>query len=259
VTAAACEAFVERGDPLRWRAAMTAPPGVAREGLMALYAFNLEIARAGYVVSEPMLGEIRLRWWADAVAEIFDGAPPRPHEVCAPLAAAIRARALPRAPFETMIAAREWDCGREGFPDLAALGGYLEATAGGLAWLAARHLGAPDAAEPVVRDAGRATSAAAYLRAVPALKASGRTPLPEPEPAAVAALAGAAVGWLRRARSQRRAVPRACLPALLPAATAGPTMRAAAALPEASLEGGLETSEFTLRGRLLAAALTGRW
>ena len=60
--------LVERGDPERWRTAMTAPP--RRAGLMALYAFNLEIARAPWVASEPMLAEIRLRWWRDALADL---------------------------------------------------------------------------------------------------------------------------------------------------------------------------------------------
>jgi 15-cis-phytoene synthase len=48
VTAEACAAMVERGDPDRFRAAMVAPPG-RRPGLMALYAFNLEVARAALI------------------------------------------------------------------------------------------------------------------------------------------------------------------------------------------------------------------
>ena len=75
-------ALVRRGDPERWRTAMAAPPA-ARPGLMALYAFNLEIARAPWVASEPLLAEIRLAWWREAVAEIYDGKPPRRHEVVA--------------------------------------------------------------------------------------------------------------------------------------------------------------------------------
>jgi len=225
VTAAACAAAVERGDPQRFRAAMTAPRGASRDGLMALYAFNLEIARAGYVVSEPALGAIRLRWWADAIDEIVAGAPPRAHEVCAPLAAAIRGAGLPRAPFDAAIAARAWDCGRDGFADLAALEAYLDATGGGLSWLAAAHLGAPPAAEPVARDAGRAAAAAAFLRAAPALAASGRRPLADGA-ATAARLAAAGLGWLDRARAARGRLPAASRPALLPVAGAGATLRA---------------------------------
>lgn len=75
MSAEACAALVERGDPDRWRSAMTAP-APRRAGLMALYAFNLEVARAPWVASEPLMVEIRLQWWLDALAEIFDGVPP---------------------------------------------------------------------------------------------------------------------------------------------------------------------------------------
>ena len=66
----ACAALVRRGDPDRFRAAMTAAPD-QRGRLMVLYAFNLEVARAPWVASEPMLAEMRLQWWADAIAEIY--------------------------------------------------------------------------------------------------------------------------------------------------------------------------------------------
>lgn len=212
---------------------------------MALYAFNVEVARAGYVASEPLLGEIRLRWWADAVAEIFEGTVRR-HEVCEPLAEAIAA-GLPRGPFDALIAARMWDCGREAFGDAAAVEAYLEATGAGLMWLAARSLGAPDAAEATVRDLGRAAAAAAFLRAAPALRALGRRPEP------LDGLAQAGLGWLARARDGRGAVPGACLPALLPSAGCEGALRRAVAGRT------LEVSEFRQRGAMLAAALSGRW
>jgi hypothetical protein len=165
----ACAALVERGDPERWRAAMTAPEP-HRGGLMALYAFNLEIARAGYVVSEPMMGEIRLRWWGDAMEEIYAGGPARRHEVATPLAKTIRAGALPREPFDVMIEARSWDCGREPFADRGELAGYLEATGAGLMWLAARWLGALEGAE-----GSRATTARGRDGGLPAGRSRSST------------------------------------------------------------------------------------
>ncbi len=35
--------------------------------LFALYAFNAEVARIGDHVSQPILGDIRLQWWIDAL------------------------------------------------------------------------------------------------------------------------------------------------------------------------------------------------
>ena len=100
--------LVRRGDPERWRTAMAAPPG-QRPGLMALYAFNLEIARAPWVTSEPLLAEIRLQWWREALQEVYDGKPARRHEVMEPLARTVAAADLPRRLFEEMIVARQQD------------------------------------------------------------------------------------------------------------------------------------------------------
>lgn len=266
----ACAALVERGDPERWRAAMTAPPAM-RGGLMALYAFNLEIARACYVVSEPMLGEIRLRWWADAIEEIYAGGPARRHEVAAPLAETIHAGGLPREPFEAMIDARSWDCGREPFADASALAAYLEATAAGLMWLAALHLGAPQESEVAVRGYGFAAGTAGFLRAVPKLYALGRDPLPAggldrgavaegrtPPALAAAIRALAEAGAARLSEARRLGAPPGCMPALLTAATAEAALRRAAVRPEGVLRGELEFSEFRLRAAALKAGLTGR-
>ena len=100
---------------------MAAPPPAARPGLMALYAFNLEIARAPWVASEPMLAEIRLRWWLDAIAEIYDGRPPRRHEVARRWRRPSATADLPRRLFEEMIAARLRDAEAAPHADRAAL------------------------------------------------------------------------------------------------------------------------------------------
>ena len=241
---------VARGDPERWRSAMTAPPP-ARPGLMALYAFNLEIARAPWVASEPMLAEIRLRWWADALAEVYDGRPPRRHEVVEPLAATVVAADLPRRLFDEMIAARASEAGGEPLPDRTALDLYIDHTAGHLMELAARHLGAEGAALPVVRDFARGAGTAALLRALPELRARGRDPLPpgvDPP-----SLARDGLASLARARTHRDRVPRAAAPALLAGWQAGRVLHAAAAARN------LEASEFRARASLLWRTLSGRW
>ncbi|MFN3614649.1 MAG: squalene/phytoene synthase family protein, partial [Rubrimonas sp.] len=83
-----CAQIVRRGDPDRFLAAMTAPPAL-RERLFALYAFNIEAARATQL-SEPMLGHIRLQWWREVLDAAFGGAEPRRHDVAQALTAAIR-------------------------------------------------------------------------------------------------------------------------------------------------------------------------
>lgn len=256
----ACAAQVARADPDRFAAAMTAPVA-ARPGLFVLYAFNLEVARAPWVTSEAMLAEMRVQWWVDALAEIWAGAPPRRHEVVTPLAALIRARALPRAPFDALIEARRADIARIPPPDLAAVGTYLDATSGGLAALAGAALGADPAGQAAARLAGQAAGAANLLRAVPELLAAGVDPLPGGEvvrAAAVRDLANWGLDALARGRGARRDLGPA-RPAALVAWMAAPVLARAAADPAAAIDGRLEMSEFQRRGRLLIASQTGRF
>src|SRR3546814_13598357 len=88
-----CGALVERHDPDRYLASLFAPEA-QREDLFALYAFNYEVAKTAEVVSEPMIGQIRLQWWRESLAGIYEGRA-RQHEVVQPLAHAVAARALP--------------------------------------------------------------------------------------------------------------------------------------------------------------------
>ncbi|MCB1311397.1 MAG: squalene/phytoene synthase family protein, partial [Sedimentitalea sp.] len=62
----ACAGLVQRGDLERFMATMAAPVA-ARRVLFPLYAFNLEVARAPWVTQEPVIAEMRLQWWRDAL------------------------------------------------------------------------------------------------------------------------------------------------------------------------------------------------
>jgi phytoene synthase len=116
---------------------------------LALYAFNLELAKIREVVREPMMGLIRLQWWRDCIAEIYGGNVRR-HQVAQPLAAAIARHGLPRESFDRLIDAREADMDAAAPADLAALRAYAESTGGTLLELAVR----------IVMDSGRATAPA---------------------------------------------------------------------------------------------------
>ncbi|MCC5976292.1 MAG: squalene/phytoene synthase family protein, partial [Rubellimicrobium sp.] len=170
---AACAALVERGDPDRFLATMAAPPAV-REVLFPLYAFNLEIARAPFVTEEPMIAEMRLQWWRDVVDEAVAGAPARAHEVAGPLAALIRTKDLPGDVLDRAIEARRWDIGRAAFVDEAALRAHLQATSGGLAWIACHARGLEGRHEAAVRQAAFAGGLANWFLAVPGYEARGR-------------------------------------------------------------------------------------
>src|ERR1700692_3778381 len=82
-------ALIRRHDRDRYQTALFAPADRC-EALFALYAFNYEIARVRAAGPQPMLGQIRLQWWREAVAAAYRGAPPRQHVVAEPLALVIR-------------------------------------------------------------------------------------------------------------------------------------------------------------------------
>jgi len=163
-----CADSVRRQDRDRYLTALFAPAD-RREDLFALYAFNLEVAKTAEVVSETMLGQIRLQWWREAIDEVYRGGP-RAHAVVEPLARAVERRDLPRAPFDRLIDAREADLTGEPPPDLAALEAYAAATSAGLFTLALAALGCPTDDGPnaeLAHRLGLAWALTGLARAVP--------------------------------------------------------------------------------------------
>jgi 15-cis-phytoene synthase len=248
VTLEACAEIVRRADPDRFLAAMAAPPS-ARPVLFPLYAFNVEVSRAPWLTAEPLIAGMRLQWWRDVLEEIAEGGPARRHDVAGPLAEVLDADGARL--LDAVVEARRLDTERAPFADTTALGDYLEATGGNLAWAAARTFGVT--AERPVRDIAWAGALASYLRAVPQLMAYGRDPLP-----ADALPAALAQEGLERLARGRAAVEGRALPALLSAWQAGRVLRQVQAQPDAVAEGRLEVSEFRRRLSLIRAAATGR-
>lgn len=220
----ACADLVARGDPDRFAAAMCAQ-GQGRADLLVLYAFNLEVARAPWVTQEPMIAEMRLQWWADAIDEIFAGGFVRRHEVVTPLADVVMRTGLARGAFDALIGTRRGDIYKDPPEDRAAFEGYVSATAGGLTAMCGAALGCADAP---VAQAGAALGVGNLLRAVPALASHGRKPLPLPglsqralqdggfDDVAVGVVREIAQSALAQLDAARRAgLPKAVVPALL--------------------------------------------
>lgn len=253
-----CAALIEKGDFDRYLAVMAAPLW-ARHNLFPLYAFNLEVARAPWASSQPMIIEMRLQFWRDVVEEAAQGGQPKAHEVAGPLNALIQEMGLPLDVMDRLVAARRHDAWGEPFESNAEVVDYLEDTGAGLMWLAARALGAPDSAQEAVRHYGWATGLANYLLAVPALEARGRHPLPDCSDAAVKAWAQKGLDRLAKARAGRKSLPKTAAPALLAGWQTEAILKRAMHTPNAMHEGALHPSEFQRRGRLLWQSLTSRW
>lgn len=253
MTLEACAALVERGDPDRFRVAMAAPP-TAREVLFPLYAFNLEIARVPWKTKEPMLAEMRLQWWRDAIEEAATGATPKAHEIAGPLGALLNAGRLAPGPLDALIEARRRDIEPEPFAP-EDLRPYLEGTAGNLLWCGAQALGEPETHRAATMQAGFATGLATWLQALPELMQHNRG-LCDASPEAIRTLATDALAALREARRTRFGPG---LPALRAASLAAPVLRAAQADPDAALQGRLARPEGRKRLRLLWVTLRGTW
>ena len=201
------DAQVRRADPDRWLASRFIGDIEVRSDVIALYGLNLELSRAAEVASQPLIGEMRLAWWREAVEEIFEGRTVRRHPIAQALTQAIRRRALPRAGLDALIDARLRDL--EPWPlEPDEVEAYVDATAGGLMALAAMAL-VPEADPTAVRHAGRAWGLAGLARL-------GRLPAGW----GGAEVRGRVAEALARARSELRTLPVAAFPAVAYAALA---------------------------------------
>jgi 15-cis-phytoene synthase len=256
MTIDACAALVRQGDPDRFLSAMTAPVN-QRAQLLVLYAFNLELARVAWVTAEPMIAEMRLQFWADAVEDIAASRPPRAHEVAGPLAEIARDLTLPTTLLARMVTARQFDIYPEPHVSQKALIHYIDDTAGNLLWLAALSLGARGETETTCRKAGFAFGTAALLQALPALILAGRQTLPDTTPDAIQSLAQSALASLEMAKKAK--LPKDLAPALRAGWLAGSILRRAAENPHVVLQSRLRPSEFARRTTLITKTALSTW
>jgi phytoene synthase len=197
--------------------------------VVALYAFDHELARARRVASNPLVAEMRLVWWREAVEEIWSGGRVRAHPIAQALAAARLRRDLPRDPLEAMIGARIDVLDRASL-DLTQALAWADAAGGSAALLATMILDADAPAEAAI--------AAGRLWGVVLLVRQGLVDQP------------AAVGWIRgglvEARRNAKRLSVKAFPAVAHAALAR------------GMRGAGEDSPLIMRLRMLWTVSTGR-
>jgi 15-cis-phytoene synthase len=229
---------VRRADPDRWLSSRFITDPAKRADVVALYAFNQELARIAGGAREPMVAEIRLTWWREGLDDLMAGKPARGHPVMQALAQAIQRNNLAAAPLEALADASFDDLEPGRFADDAALERYLDATSGAIMALACAISGGVDAGQ--LRPAAHAWGLAGLIRR----RAAGVDRLPE---------SWSASEPLTRAR-QALAAGRASIAAL--------PVEAFPAVAHMALAGGYlagrELSELEKRARLTWAVLRGR-
>jgi phytoene synthase len=155
-----CETLLRERDRDVWLACLFAPRP-ARRYIHAIYACALDIADAPRKVTQPLLGEMRLRWWTDALMA-DDASQPRAHPIADALIDAIERFGLPRDEVVALAEAHILDLYDDPIPTLAALEDYCRLTASAPMRWAAKILGAPDS--PAFNDAGVALGLTNILR-----------------------------------------------------------------------------------------------
>lgn len=199
--AAYCASLVRGSDFERYAATLFVAPE-QRRALLALFAFNIEIARIREQISQPLAGEIRLQWWSDLLGGTGHGEAAA-NPVAAELLHAIDLHSLPLEPLNRMIDAHRFDLYDEPMRTMAELEAYLQDTASALFCLGARVLGGGlHGADELTRHAGLAFGLTRIVVALPAHASRGQMylPLDELGRAGVAAadvLAGKATPELR--------------------------------------------------------------
>ena len=161
-----CATLVREHDFPRYASTLFVPPE-RRRALLALYAFNLDIARIPDQVSQPLPGEIRLQWWTDLL-EGLDHGGVEGHPVAAELLRPMRDHDLPAGPLLRLIEARNFDLYNDPMPTLVALEAYLDDTVSTLFTTAARIL-APisEHVEHATRHAGIAQGIVRVIARLP--------------------------------------------------------------------------------------------
>lgn len=190
---------VREADRDRYLAALYAPED-KREALLALYAFNAEIASVRDRIREPLPGEIRLQWWRDLIdggdAEQASGSP-----LAEALLATIRDHRLPRIAFDNYIEARLFDLYDDPMPGRTELEGYCGETASALLQLSALVLDPGEAAgcAELAGHAGCAQAITGLMRLLPLHVSRGQCYIPAD---ILAAVGSSAEGFLQEPEAQ---------------------------------------------------------
>lgn len=238
-------ALVRAHDRPRYYAALFAPRPL-RDALFSIYGFAAEIARVPDQVQEARLGEIRLKWWSDALTEAIlnDGSAETP--ALRAVSTTIIRHTLPIAPFPALIEARSPDLYSDPPAEVGDVEGRLGETESALFQIAAIILGAagPESAA-AAGHAGIAYGLARRLAGFASERARGRTIVPaeflarrslapqaayaDRHPDALAEAIADAVALARRhldaARASSGSLPAHLTPAFLPLAVVPQLLR----------------------------------
>lgn len=172
-----CERLLHDADRDVWLACLFAPQE-ARPHLHAIYAFASEIAGVREKTSQPLLGEMRLRWWYDALeAPPDDNGGARAHPVADALFDTIEKHALAHSEIIELLEARTFDLYDDPVETLEELETYCARTITAPMRWSAKVLAEGESSD-ALQHAGSASGLTSILRALPRQFAHGQRFLP---------------------------------------------------------------------------------
>ncbi|PZO89110.1 MAG: phytoene/squalene synthetase [Micavibrio aeruginosavorus] len=153
-------------------------PRAVREGVWALYLLNHEIARTRSMVTDTNLGLIRLQWWRDEIARLYDGRGCGQIPVLSTLAPYVERYGLKQDYFDQIIYAREFDLEDRPPSNEEGLCNYARFLGEPLNRLALQMIGG-NVDDGEVIDISRNFELMKLIRGVPFMLSEGRFYLPQ--------------------------------------------------------------------------------
>jgi phytoene synthase len=150
----------------RWLAALFTP-AATRGAVFTLLAFNGEVSRIRETVTEPLLGDIRLQWWRDAIADLSSGKT-LDHPVVRALSSVMSDHDLMPDLFLEIINARSQDLDPHPLASVEDLQQYADGVGGNLHSLLYSVLAPGDpAGDAAARAMGTSFALTGIIRAIP--------------------------------------------------------------------------------------------
>lgn len=139
----------------------------SRPSAFAIRAFNIEVARIEDQVSDPRLGQMRMKFWEDSVEKIFANDAPK-HPVALELYRASKKHKLSKRYLKRLITARADQLTSATFPNLEALEIYAENSVSSVYYLLLEASGVENIhADHVASHLGKAHGITNLIRSVP--------------------------------------------------------------------------------------------
>ena len=102
-----CAKIVKEADYVSYLCALLAGEKYC-DRLFSLYAFNYEISKIKYLVSEPMSGYVRIQWWRDAIGDIYnDNINKHNNDIINALYLVVKQTSIEQILFENLLDAKD--------------------------------------------------------------------------------------------------------------------------------------------------------